>query len=152
MAVTQRQKLLIQESFLKVEPIADVAADIFYKKLFEYDPSLKALFKGDMKKQGVMLMSTLKVAVKGLDNLEELVPVLQKLAIKHLDYGVKVEDYTPVGNALIFALKTGLADAFTEELKNAWIAVYKVIANVMREAAYPEFDGHAFQNAKKYNH
>ncbi|MFY8274164.1 globin family protein [Pseudoalteromonas sp. SSDWG2] len=152
MSLSAQDKQLIQSSFAKVLPIADQAAEIFYAKLFSYDPSLKPLFKGDMKKQGQMLMSTIKVAVDGLDDLETVAGVLQKLAHRHLDYGVKVEDYTPVGNALIYTLQTGLGDDFTPQTKQAWVNVYKLIADVMRSAAYPDFDANTFQNTKNYHH
>jgi len=151
-AITEAQKKLVQESFTKVEPIADQAADIFYNKLFEFDPSLRRMFKGDMKEQGKKLMATLKIAVKSLDDIEGLIPVLQNLAATHVNYGVKVDDYTPVGNALIFALKTGLGEAFTAEVKSAWIEVYTTIANVMRQHAYPDFDPNTYKNLKHYNH
>ena len=131
MAITSTQKKLVQASFEQVEPIADQAAEIFYAKLFEFDPKLRSMFKGDMKDQGKKLMSTLKIAVKSLDNLDALVPVIQNLAAKHIDYGVTVDDYTPVGNALIYTLKTGLGDAFTPELRSAWIEVYTTLANVI---------------------
>jgi nitric oxide dioxygenase len=152
MAITEAQKILVQKSFLAVEPIAEQAAEIFYNKLFEFDPSLRGMFKGDMKNQGKMLMSTLGVAVKALDNIEGLIPVLQKLAAKHVDYGVSVDDYTPVGNALIYTLKTGLGDQFTPDLKAAWIEVYITIANVMRQHAYPDFDANTYKNTKNYSH
>lgn len=70
MALTREQIQQVQTSFEQVEPIADQAAVIFYDKLFEYDPALRALFKGDMHEQGRMLMSTLKLAVLGLSNLD----------------------------------------------------------------------------------
>lgn len=152
MAITQRQKQLVIDSFKKVEPISDVAAGIFYKKLFEYDPSLKRLFKSDIKSQGKKLMSALKLAVSSLNNLDALVPILQKMAIKHVDYGVRAEDYTPVGNALIHTLSQGLGDSFTPELKQAWIEVYRTVATVMRQAAYPNFNPETFKNNKRYIH
>jgi len=152
MAITPQQKLLVQESFTKVEPIADQAADIFYSKLFEYDPSLKKLFKGDMKEQGKKLMATLKIAVKSLDDIDSLIPVLQALATKHIAYGVTADDYTPVGNALIFALKTGLGNGFTPDLRTAWIEVYSTIATVMRQHAYPDFNPDTYHNTKHYRH
>ena len=152
MAITERQKQLVIESFKKVEPISEVAADIFYKKLFEYDPSLKPLFKSDIKSQGKKLMAALKLAVSSLNDLDALVPVLQKMAIKHVEYGVKVEDYTPVGNALLFALSQGLGEGFTLELKGAWADTYKVMATVMRQAAYSNFNPETFKNHKNYVH
>lgn len=150
MSISIQQKALVQESFKKVVPISDQAADIFYKKLFEYDPSLKKLFKKNMKAQGKMLMATLKVAVEGLDDIGRLVPVLQKLADTHVGYGVSVDDYTPVGNALIYTLKTGLGAEFTPELKKAWIVAYQTIANTMREHSYPDFSPSTYKNKKHY--
>lgn len=151
MAISEEQKKLVKTSFAKVEPIAEVAADIFYTQLFKYDPSLKKLFKSDIKSQGKKLMAALKLAVSSLDNLEKLVPVLEKMAITHVQYGVKVEDYTPVGNALLFALKQGLGEEFTPQLRQAWIDTYQIMATVMRQAAYPSYNPDTYQNNKYYN-
>lgn len=152
MSLSAKDKQLIQSSFKQVVPIADAAAAIFYAKLFEYDPALKKLFRGDLKKQGQMLMSTLKAAVDGLDDVPALARVLQALAKRHLDYGVKVDDYTPVGNALLYTLHKGLGDGFTPEVRQAWVNVYTIIANVMRSAAYTDFDAATYKNTKQYNH
>ena len=46
--VTPAQKTLVQESFALVAPIADDAAALFYRRLFEIDPSLQRMFRGDM--------------------------------------------------------------------------------------------------------
>ena len=137
MSLTPHQIQLIQQSFAKVDPIADQAAEIFYNKLFEYEPSVRPLFKSDIRNQGRKLMSTLKVAVKALDDLDALVPVLQKMAVKHVEYGVRAEHYTPVGNALLYALKVGLGKDWTPELRQAWVEVYRLIAKTMKDAAYP---------------
>ena len=55
------QKKLVQDSYAMVAPIAETAAELFYNKLFEFDPSLEALFKTDIKDQGRKLMATLRV-------------------------------------------------------------------------------------------
>jgi hemoglobin-like flavoprotein len=60
----------------------------------------------------------------------------QTLAVKHLDYGVRAEHYTYVGNALLRTLKKGLGEDFTPEVRAAWIAAYQLLAGVMRAAAY----------------
>jgi hemoglobin-like flavoprotein len=132
MSIRAQQKILVQQSFKKVEPIAEKAAAIFYATLFEYDPSLKHLFKGDLKSQGKKLMATLKVAIKGLDDVNSLVPVLEQLADRHVQYGVKAADYTPVGNALLYTLKVGLGDEWTPELRAAWVDTFRVVAEVMK--------------------
>ncbi|MDJ0947577.1 MAG: globin domain-containing protein [Alphaproteobacteria bacterium] len=133
--ITARQKALVQETFAKVEPIAEQAAEMFYNRLFELDPSLKKLFKTDLKEQGRKLMGTLKVAVAGLDDLAKLKPALEALGVRHKDYGVKDQHYLTVAKALLWTLEQGLGDAFTEEVREAWTAVYSVLAAAMIEAA-----------------
>lgn len=136
MSITPRQKQLVQESFARVEPIAEQAAEIFYQTLFEFDPSLRRLFKNDIKSQGKKLMMTLKVAVKGLDNLEGLVPVLHQLAERHVDYGVKAEHFTPVGNALLYTLKVGLGEHWNPEVRKAWVDTFRLVATVMKQHSF----------------
>lgn len=136
MPVTQKQITLVQTSFAKVEPIAEQAADIFYNKLFEYDPKLKPLFKSDIKAQGRKLMATLKVATTGLNDLDTLVPVLHQLAERHVNYGVKAADFTPVGNALLYALHQGLGEQFTNEVRQAWVEVFRLVATTMKDHSF----------------
>lgn len=151
MPLTSRQISLIQSNFKKVEPIAEAAAEIFYAKLFKIDPSLKRLFKHDMKEQGRMLMSLLKIAVNGLNDLNKVVPALHSLAERHIKYGVKVEDYTAVGNALLYTLKQGLGKDFTTADREAWVNLYQIVADTMRSHSYAQFDTNSFVNRKNYN-
>ena len=137
MSISNRQIMLVQESFAKVAPISEQAAEIFYNRLFEYDPALKPLFKKGMKVQGQMLMSALTMAVESLTNLNALVPELEKLADRHVKYGVKPEDYSPVGNALLYTLKQGLGPDFTPEVRQAWVDTFRLMATVMKKHAYP---------------
>jgi|JI10StandDraft_1071094.scaffolds.fasta_scaffold693804_1 hemoglobin-like flavoprotein len=133
--MNDEQKLLVQKTFEMVAPIADVAAGLFYGRLFELDPTLKPLFRGDIKDQGKKLMSTLKVAVQSLDRLDALVPTVQALGRRHLAYGVRDEHYDIVGGALLWTLEKGLGEAFTPEVKEAWTIVYGILAKVMKDAA-----------------
>ncbi len=133
--MSPEQKALVQSSFAKVAPIADQAADLFYDRLFTLDPSLRPLFKPDMREQKRALMGMLAVAVAGLDRLEALVPAVQKLGARHAGYGVKDEHYATVGSALIWTLEQGLGDDFTAETRDAWLAVYTVLAETMKDAA-----------------
>ena len=131
----QEQVQLVQESFAKVLPIADVAADLFYARLFELDPSLRHMFPSDLAEQKHKLMMTLKFAVNSLSRLDELVSAVQALGRRHAGYGVKNEHYNTVAVALIWTLEQGLGAAFTPDVKGAWIAVYTLLAKTMQEAA-----------------
>ncbi len=132
------QITLVQESFAKVVPIKEAAAEIFYNRLFEVAPAVKPMFKGDMKEQGAKLMTTLGVVVNGLRDLDKIVPVAEQLAVKHIDYGVTAEHYETVGAALLFTLKTGLGDDFTGEVEEAWTTAYTTLSGVMISAAYSD--------------
>ena len=133
--LTPEQITLVKESWEKVVPIADTAAELFYGKLFELDPELKSLFKGDMTEQGRKLMAMINTAINGLTNLEAIVPAVQQLGERHVDYAVKAEDYDTVGAALIWTLEQGLGEAFTPEVQEAWVGVYTLVATTMKDAA-----------------
>jgi len=133
--MTPEQKNMVQDSFAKIAPIADQAAALFYGRLFELDPTLKAMFRNDMTEQGQKLMATLGVAVASLDNLEALIPVLQNLGRGHVAYGVKDAHYATVGEALLWTLEQGLGEGFTPDVKDAWVEVYTIVSSVMKEAA-----------------
>jgi methyl-accepting chemotaxis protein len=135
MKLSERQIRLVQTSFAKVEPIADKAGELFYGRLFQLEPGLRRLFRGDMKLQGKKLISMIAAAVKGLDNMPGLVPVLQGLGRRHAGYGVQDRDYATVGQAFIWTLEKGLGGAFTPDIREAWVAVYAVIADTMKAAA-----------------
>jgi hemoglobin-like flavoprotein len=125
----------VQKSFNEVKPIAAVAADLFYDRLFTLDPSLRALFTGDMKRQGQMLMSMIGAAVSGLSNLETLAPVVRQLGARHAGYGVRAEHYQTVGGALLWTLEQGLGPKFTPPVREAWAAAYELLAEVMQLGA-----------------
>ena len=133
--ITQQHKDLVKQTWTSVVPIADTAAELFYGRLFELDPSVKPMFKGDMKEQGAKLMKTIGLAVSALDDLEPLIPTLKEMGAAHAGYGVKDAHYNTVANALLWTLEKGLGDSFTDEVKNAWASVYEVLASTMKSGA-----------------
>jgi len=133
--MTPKQIELVQSTWAMVVPIKDKAAELFYGKLFETDPALKELFKGDMKEQGAKLMQMIGVAVNGLTKLETIVPAVQQLGKRHAGYGVKDADYMTVAGSLLWTLEQGLGAAFTAEVKQAWTDAYMVLATTMQQAA-----------------
>lgn len=136
MASTMKPKTkasLVQNSWAKVEPIADTAADLFYKRLFEIDSSAADLFSGvDMSVQGKALMQMIGKGVNMLDRQDELIPILKSLGKRHIRYGVKKEHYDSVGAALLWTLEQGLGSQWNDELKEAWTWVYNLMAQVMQ--------------------
>ena len=131
-----RQMRLVQESFAEILPAADLTAQRFYARLFELDPTVRGMFPSDMTMQRQKFMSMLNTAVDSLDRLDVLVPTIQALGIRHGTYGVTIEQYALVREALMWALQETLGEAFTSDVKAAWMAVFTVLANMMQQAAY----------------
>lgn len=127
---------LLQESFAEVMAIRSEAAALFYERLFAIDPALKPLFQNaDMRSQETKLMAALALVVGKLRQLDEVIPVLEGLAVKHVAYGVEERHYATVGEALIQTLSLAFAGRFTPELRNAWLTAYGAISGVMIAAA-----------------
>jgi len=133
--LTDTQIQLVTDSWQKVLPIKETAAELFYGRLFELDPSLQALFKGDMKEQGERLMNMINIAVNALNRLEDVVPAIQAMGRRHKDYGVQRAHYDTVAQALLWTLGQGLGPAFSPDVKDAWTQVYTLLATAMIEAS-----------------
>ena len=127
---------LVQDSFAKVAPISEQAAELFYGRLFEVAPTVRAMFPDDMTEQRKKLMATLAVVVNGLTNLEAVLPAASALAKRHVGYGAKAEHYPVVGGALLWTLEKGLGDAWTPETAAAWTAAYGTLSGYMISEAY----------------
>jgi hemoglobin-like flavoprotein len=133
--MTPEHIAMVQRTFADVLPMADTAATLFYERLFVLDPTLRSLFHGDMQEQGRKLVAMLQMVVVRLSRLEELVPIVQQLGVRHRGYGVTDAHYATVGAALLWTLEQGLGERFTPEVQAAWTSAYTLLANTMRAAA-----------------
>lgn len=133
--MTNKEIELVKASWADVVPISNLAAELFYGKLFEIDPALKCLFSENLEEQGKKLMMMINTAVNGLDSPEQIVPAVKALGQRHADYGVVDVHYVTVGEALIWTLGQGLGDGFTDEVKNAWLNTYTLLAGTMKDGA-----------------
>lgn len=133
--MTPEQAVLIKTTWSQVMPIKEQAAALFYGRLFEIDPGLKPMFQGNMGEQGRKLMAMINTAVNGLDRLESIVPAVQELGRRHVAYGVQDQHYDSVGSALLWTLEKGLGAGFTPAVRDAWSAVYGLLATTMKQAA-----------------
>lgn len=136
MTMTSRQIELVQESFQTVQAIAVEAARLFYSRLFEIDPALRPMFRGDLEEQGKKLMQVLAAGVGALRKPEAILPVLEDLGRRHAGYGVTDAHYSTVATAMLWTLEQGLGAAFTAEVKAAWSAMYDMVASAMKRGAH----------------
>jgi hemoglobin-like flavoprotein len=147
LGVTLRQKELVQTTWERVVPISEMDAGLFYGRLFEVNPELRALFpagEGAMQEQGRKLMQTITIALNGMDRLDRITPAVHNLGRRHVAYGVRDGDYDTVGPAFLWTLEQGLGDDFTPKASEAWAETYGLIADVMKDAAgaAPQREGH----------
>jgi hemoglobin-like flavoprotein len=133
--MTPEQVSLVQESFRKVVPIADTAADLFYDRLFTIAPQVKPMFPADMTEQKKKLIAMLATAVTNLHQVETILPAIENLGKRHVAYDVTSAHYEPVGAALLWTLEQGLGPEFTPPVKAAWTEAYMTLAGVMQGAA-----------------
>lgn len=105
----------------------------FYKRMFENNPEVKSMFnmeRQESKEQPKALAMAILAAAQNIDNLEAILPAVQKMCKSHVNANVKPEHYPIVGENLLAAIKEVLGDAATEEVLNAWAEAYEVIAKV----------------------
>ena len=133
--MTSQQIDLVQTSFAQVRITPDAVAAMFYAKLFELDPSLRPMFRGDLTEQGRKLMQMLSFAVSSLRRLEQIVPAVEDLGRRHAGYGVRDQHYNTVAAALLWTLEQGLGAGFTAEVKEAWVAMYGIVTSAMQRGA-----------------
>jgi len=122
----------VRASFALVVPIQDVAAGLFYDRLFATAPELRRLFPEDMSGQKRKLMAVLGTCVGKLHEFSALAPVVRDLGARHAGYGTRPEHYAIVGDALLWTLEKGLGDAFTPDIRSAWTKVYDLLAVTMQ--------------------
>jgi hemoglobin-like flavoprotein len=133
--VTSREIHLIQSSFRQINPIADHAGVIFFARLFELDPSLRATFCGDIGAQGSNLMQSVGFMVFSLDQLEVVLPVVRQMGIRQGDFHLTDLQYEVFAEALLWTLAKCLRENFTPETRDAWAKAYWLIAETIKAGA-----------------
>lgn len=130
--VNAAQIELVRSTWARVRPVQTAAAELFYGKLFELEPRLQPLFKGDIAAQGQKLMHMLDVAVRGLEHPQALAPAFRDLGRRHQRYGAAPTDYGTVAIALLWTLEQVLGQAFTADVRLAWTEAYTLIWRLMQ--------------------
>ena len=134
--MTPDRRQIVIDSWKILAANGDQVGAIFYRRLFEIDPTIHQMFKDVILiEQSRKFVSMLDTVVQWLDAPERLVPVLKQLGARHNTYGVQEEHYSKVGTALIGTLEEGLGDGFTPDVRSAWTEAYLLISSLMRRGA-----------------
>jgi hemoglobin-like flavoprotein len=138
------EKEIVFRSWRLVVPIAETAADLFYRRLFELKPEYRPLFGEDMTAQKRKLVRMLAFIVRSLewreeqwkddvDPAEDLLLVVLALGRRHRDLSeIPADSYGAVGEALVWTLEQCLGDAFTPATREVWIKLYTLLASTMQ--------------------
>ncbi|MBK5971076.1 MULTISPECIES: globin domain-containing protein [Thiorhodovibrio] len=124
---------LVRSSWAQLQPQADQLGTALYQRMFNDNPDLRHLFKGEMDEQAHKLMRMVNRAVESLDDLQALDRVIKMMGARHSGYGVEDEDFPRLREALITTLAERLGSDFTAETRTAWIRVYDELAELMME-------------------
>lgn len=127
---------LIQDSYGKISDKHQETGDFLYNHLFECCPDVTNIFKVDMKEQSRLVMKMIKTVVEGLNNVHIIMPAIQNMGSRHVDYGVTAEQYKYFKESLIFALDKVLGKDFDEKTKSAWSKLYDVLEDLMKGKHY----------------
>ena len=128
------QQELVRTTFARLAVMPEVAGALFYERLFGANPSFRPLFKNDMRIQGVKLMTMLAIVVYNLPEPGQILPAIRDLAVRHVEYGVKLADYDALREALLWTVEQALGKDFTPAVRKAWTICYDELASEMKAA------------------
>jgi nitric oxide dioxygenase len=132
--VNAAQQELVRTTFARLAVIPEVTGALFYERLFATNPSFRPLFKNDMRIQGLKLMAMLSMVVYTLTEPSQALPAIRDLAVRHVEYGVKLADYDALRAALLWTLEQVLGEDFTPSVQDAWTVCYDELAGEMKAA------------------
>jgi nitric oxide dioxygenase len=126
--------LAVKTSWSYVMKDAEEAGTLFYRKLFQLDPSLRLLFIHDIDAQAGKLTDMVTYIIARLQHMDDIERVITALATRHVQYGTRPEHYRTVGEALLRTLETVLEDRWDDDTRAAWTEVYGLVATTMINA------------------
>lgn len=107
--------------------------DVFYKNLFDNHPFLKNIFnmanqgEGD---QSRALSDAVIAYASNIENVEILIPTVQRIANKHVSLGIQKKHYAVVGETLLGAIQETLSLPTDHPAIKAWGEAYNVLADI----------------------
>lgn len=150
--MTPAQLRLLQRSFAQIEPRAEEFGTMFYDRLFTIAPEMKPLFRTDIKAQQSKFMKVIGEVVKLYLRAMISLPVTQQASGEamlpgaywsgklHAAYGVRMEDFDKMKQALVWSLQNTLEDQLTPDILEAWSLAYDVVVQAMQSGMESDED------------
>ena len=134
--INEDQQVIVRNTFTTIAARSDETAQLFYERIFEIDPSLRPLFRVEMKSQAHHFMLAISALVTSLSAPELIKPILQQIGKRHRNYGVQLEHYPIMKRALLDTLSRVLEDDYTYDAEEAWSLVYDSLVDIFTETTY----------------
>ena len=136
--MTRSQVRIVKSSFQALTPQRNRLAGLFFAQMFVREPSLRPLFRGDLRVHGAELFEGLASIVDSIDRLYPIVPALEWLAVQSARRGLCERHYFAVVEAMLSAFRDGLGEDFTVELELAWREAARQVSAIMVRALEAE--------------
>ena len=123
------QRQLVQATWDHIMPMADVAADLFYSELLRRAPALGDYFGERLPAQKRLLVPTIGILVRGLDDLPSFLAAIRQLGRSPFRATHDMSHVPPATAraAMRHALRQILGDRYTTETEAAWDAVFDLV-------------------------
>jgi len=136
--MTKEDITQVQESWHSVAPVKRVAAELFYVKLFELDPTMKLLFSDDLQLRERRFLQLMDATINGLERADVLKPAIRELGFRHPLFGDSDEHHGTVAIALMWTLEKCLRKDLTFELRAAWTRTFGVLSQTLRTSPWTD--------------
>ena len=125
----------IRSSFALIEPRAPQASAWFYEHFFAQNPRYRKLFTGDPVAQQRRLFQAVSRIIADFDDLDDFLPYLRRLALRHRKFGLRPAHYQAFGESMLATVREFTGPAWTDVTRVAWEAGFGLVASVMQETA-----------------
>ncbi|OBT16384.1 nitric oxide dioxygenase [Vibrio sp. UCD-FRSSP16_10] len=103
----------------------------FYDRMFTHNPELKDIFNMSNQRNGDQreaLFNAICGYAANIDNLEALLPAVEKIAQKHTSFMITAEQYSIVGGHLLATIDELFSPG--QDVLDAWGEAYGLLANI----------------------
>lgn len=124
---------LVKSTVPLLEASGSAITDYFYNRLFTHNPEAQNIFNMSNQasgKQSFALFSAIAAYAKNLDNVEQLLSMVERIAQKHTSLNIQPEHYDLVGHHLIETLRELVPEQFTADVEEAWTVAYQALAAI----------------------
>jgi nitric oxide dioxygenase len=132
--MTTAQKELIKATIPILQAGGEVLTAHFYNRMFTHNPELKEVFNMGNQANGRQksaLANAVLAYAENIDNPGVLIGALKGIGTKHRSLNIQPEQYSIVGNHLIYSIWEVVGEAATPEILEAWTVAYWELADIM---------------------